>query len=310
MAYEKFIKAVQSEKLLKEIERHLVFVKNCNRDFEGEVKQLGDQIRVDGLGDVTVYQLKKDGTYTASQIGTNSIAGTGKEIIHKGIPNAEEPVGYSATFTVNQLALWNEMIGDIDAELVKDAQGKVAKYRKKIAAKVANLQDQYVAKTITGFNDAEFVDTGHTKGQAYTITTADNPTGKTNILEFIDAMVQVFHERDFPQGVTLSFECGPAFIRRLKKAARELLTNNVDEYTKREVTVYNGINFYMTNNAVVGGVEYVIARTEEAVSFFDAMAENEAYRIERGFGDGWKGFVLYDCGITNPKAMLWAKVTY
>lgn len=310
MAYEKFIKSVQAAKFLKEVERLLIFVKNSNRDFSGEVKQLGDQIRVDGLGDVTVYQLQKNGTYVANQVGPGSIAGKGKEVIHKGIPEAEEPQGYSATFTVNQMSVWNTMVGDIDKELMKDAEGILGKYRKKYAAKVANQQDQYVAKTIVNFKDAEFVDAGHTKGNAYKISDKEGVEGATYILDFVDAQIQKLQERDYPQGVEIFAEATPAFIRRLKKAARIEKTDNNAEYTNREATVYNGVKFYMTNNAVVDGTEYFILRTKEAVSFFDAMVENEAYRPEKGFADAWKGFTLYDAGITDPKGMFWSKVTY
>lgn len=309
MAYEKFIKSIESKKLLKERDEYLVFGRHCTKDYTGEVKEKGDQITIKGLGSPTIYTLETDGTYTAHAVGTNSVAGTGKDVIQKGIPDAEEIKNTSVKFTINQINLWNFMIGDIDQEYTKE-NGLMAKYRTKTAKSHALVQDAYIAKLITGFADCESTDaTDYTKGTGVYLTPGDTYTATNtyhNILNFIDAQVQLLSER----GITgkLYGEGTPKFMRYLRQALATLRTDNTKILDGREVTPYSDIDFEKTNNAKLSGVEYFILRTDDSVAFVDAIAENEAYRPEKAFADAWKGFDLYDAAIIEPKACIWTKV--
>ena len=305
MAFEVFINTVESKKMLKERDKYLVFGQHSTRKYEGEAKQLGDQIRITGLGSPTVYQLKKDGTYTASEVFQGSKAGSGKEVIHKSLPEAEEIIGNSVTLKVEQMSVWNIMLGELDKMLADKAKEKINAYRTKIAKKLALEQDKYIAKTIVNFKPAE---NPNAKG-GVSLSATEGVSGSTYILDFIDAQVQTFNERDYGDGVELFAECTPGFWRRLKKALRGIDTDNSKVVRGRECTEYNGIYFFKTNNAKVDGIEYFVLRTGDAVAFFDPVTFNEKYRIQNGFGDGWKGFNLYDAGIVEPKAMLWTKVT-
>lgn len=305
MAFEVFINTVESKKMLKERDKYLVFGQHSTRKYEGEAKQLGDQIRITGLGSPTVYQLQKDGTYTANQVFQGSKAGSGKEVIHKSLPEAEEIIGNSVTLKVEQMSVWNIMLGELDKMLAEKAQEKINAYRTKIAKKLANEQDKYIAKTIVNFKDAE----NPNALNGVSLSATEGVSGSTYILDFIDAQVQVFNERDYGDGVELFAECTPGFWRRLKKALRNIDTDNSQVVRGRKCTEYNGIYFFKTNNANVAGAEYFVLRTGDAVAFFDPVTFNEKYRIQNGFGDGWKGFNLYDAGIVEPKAMLWTKIT-
>lgn len=328
MAYEKFIKAVESDKMLKEIERKSIFASHCNRDYSGEVKQLGDQIRVDGLGDVTIYSYSKDGTYTVN--GTTT---SGKNVIQGNMPSAENPVGYTATFTINQFETFNISIGDIDKELAKNGDGLLGKYRAKATAKIAKLQDEYICSAITGFTDAQWKDTsndrtsstGSVHSNVYYITDGDDVTTqdgqKVNVFNFIDGLVQELHERDIDDVGEYYCECTPHFFRILKKALRGnggLVDSERNKMIKgTEVCEYNGVTFAMTNcsKMKVAGTtdEYVILRHVDAVSFWNPLVDVASYSLEtsgKGFGDAVMGYSYYDCGITMPKAMIWAKVNY
>ena len=316
MAFEVFIDTVESKKMLKERDKYLVFGQHCTRKYDGEAKELGDQIRITGLGSPTVYQLKKDGTYTASQVFTGSKAGSGKEIIHKSLPAAEEVIGNSVTLKVEQMSVWNIFLGDLDKMLAEKAQEKISMLRTKVSKKLAFAQDQYIAKTIVNFADAQNSGTTAYKANGVYLTAKDaasdadgTSTKAFNILDFVDEQVQIFNERDYGDGVELFAECTPKFWRRLKKALRQIDTDNSKVVRGRECTEYNGIYFFKTNNAVVDNVEYFILRTGDAVAFFDPVTHSEKYRVENGFGDGWKGFNLYDAGIVEPKAMLWSKIS-
>jgi hypothetical protein len=311
MAYEKFIQAVESKLMLKERDKYLVFGDHCTRKYEGEIKGKGDQIVIKGLGHPTIYQLQKDGTYAASAVGANSAAGTGKSVIHNGLPDAEEIVNGEVRLTVNQIAAFNFMVGDIDKELTSQF-GLMGKYRQKTGKDIAEVQDAYIAKTITGFADSENNATiNYTKGTGTYITAGATNTDTNvyhNILDFIDEQVEGFNNVNIGDEIEVVAEVTPTFWRHLKKALRTIDTNNSKMIKGRETVMYNGIPFFKTVNAKVSGNEYCIIRTVDSVAFFDPLMHVEPYRKEKGFADCLKGFNLYDCGIVEPKAIKWSKI--
>mgnify|MGYP001157848118 FL=1 len=312
MAYEKFIETVESKLMLKERDKYLVFGDHCTRRYEGEVKKRGDQIVIPGLGAPTVYQLQKDGTYTANQVGAGSIAGKGKDVIHKGIPDPEEIPNSEVRLQVNQMAVFNFMVGDIDKELTSK-YGLMGAYRKKVGKLIAEQQDQYIAKSIVNFADSEnnATDT-YTKGTGAHLTAQSTNTVSSttycNILDFIDEQIEGFNNVNIGDDIEIVGECTPKFWRYLKKALREIDTNNSKLIRGREVTMYNGIPFFKTVHAKVDNNEYLIIRTTDSVAFFDPLMHIEPYRVEKGFSDCLKGFNLYDCGIVEPKAIKWSKI--
>lgn len=320
MAYEKFIKSVQSEKFLKEVERNLIFAKHCNRDYTGDVKELGDQIRVDGLGDVTVYNYHKDGTYTVN--GTTT---SGKDVIQGNMPSAENPQGYTATFTVNQFLTFHIAIGDIDKELARDGEGILGKYRGRAAKKWAREIDEYVCSAILNFKDAQWKEsegarTGASNLYYLTAGTANTTSGSETIhvFDFLDSIVQKLHERDYDETGDFFVECTPAVFRLIKKALRSdggLVDGAKNEMiTGTGVTEYNGLTINMTNCAKLknGSTnDYIVVRHKDAVSYWNPLTDIAAYKLQdsgKGFGDAVMGYTMFDCGITAPKAFFWAKV--
>jgi hypothetical protein len=313
MAYERFIETVEAKKLLQERDKYLIFGDHCTREYEGEIKKRGDQIRIRGLGTPTIYQLTKDGSYAANAVGAGSFSGKGKDVVHKGIPTAEEIGDSEILLKVDQIALFNYMIGDIDKELTSK-YGLMEKYRQKTAREMADVQDKYIAKMITGFAGSENTGTSYyTPGTGARLTAgaaaADASSNQHyNILDFIDEQVEGFNVENIGDDVKVVGECTPKFWRYLKKALRTIDTDNSKLIKGREVTEYNGIPFFKTNNAKVGSNEYVIIRTVDSVAFFDPLMHIEPYRLQEGFADALKGFNLFDAGIVEPKAIKWSKI--
>ena len=49
MAYQNFIPTVWAEAINRELEKALVYAEGCNRQYEGEVKAMGDTVRILGV---------------------------------------------------------------------------------------------------------------------------------------------------------------------------------------------------------------------------------------------------------------------
>lgn len=309
MAYETFIGTVEAKKLLQERDKYLCLADHCTREWEGEVKKKGDSVTIKGLGRPTIYKLTTKGEYVADAVGKGSVAGKGKDVIHKGIPDAEELSGYEKKFEVNQLALFNFMVGDID-EQQSSVKGIIAKSRPKAAQDIAAQQDEYVRDVIVANENCRVA--GSDFNKAITLTSGTASSGQINILDFIDEVVMQLRQNNVKDSEELYGECSPAFIRRLKVALRGIDTNNSKIVRGRECTSYNGINFFMTNAMLKKETEtnreFAFIRTGDSVAFFDPLTEMKPYSPEKGFSDAIKGFNLYDAGVIDEKACKWVEI--
>lgn len=313
MPYANFIEAVEAKKLLTERDKHLILAEHCTREWEGEIKKRGDSIIVKGLGRPTVYKLDKNGTYSANGVGKGSIAGSGKDVIHKGIPDAEEIKGYERKFEVNQMALFNFMVGDID-EQQSSEKGIIAKSRPKAAQDIAAQQDEHVRNVITA--NANCILTGsdfQTNGVATALKISAETSvssGHIHILDLIDEFIMQLRQNNVKDSEKIFGEASPAFIRRLKTALIRVDTNNSKIVRGREVVSYNGVDFSMSNvmTDVNDNVDYLFIRTGDSVAFFDPLTKIKPYQPEKGFGDALKGFNLYDAGVIDEKACKYVKI--
>ena len=101
MAYQNFIPDVWSTAINRELERSLVYAEGCNRQYEGEVKKMGDTVRILGVGKPTITTTEDSITFHTigyghgvglSQYGAKYMAEQGydyTEILAHYYPNTE-----------------------------------------------------------------------------------------------------------------------------------------------------------------------------------------------------------------------------
>ena len=312
MPYANFIEAVEAKKLLTERDKHLILAHHCTREWEGEIKKRGDSVIVKGLGRPTIYKLEKNGAYSANGVGKGSVAGSGKDVIHKGIPDAEEIKGYERKFEVNQMAVFNFMVGDID-EQQSSEKGIIAKSRPKAAQDIAAIQDEHVRNVITAnknciLSGSDFQKDGVANAVKLSCETTVS-SGYIHILDFIDEVIMQLRQNNVKDSEQIFGEASPAFIRRLKTALIRVDTNNTKIVRGREVVSYNGVDFSMSNVMTENdNTDYCFIRTGDSVAFFDPLTKIVPYRPEKGFGDALKGFNLYDAGVIDEKACKFIKI--
>ena len=75
MAISNFIPTVWSEALLQSLGKKYVGVANCNREYEGEIKEKGSSVKVCGVGSVTVFDAHDLGNFR--KIKTLELGGFG-----------------------------------------------------------------------------------------------------------------------------------------------------------------------------------------------------------------------------------------
>ncbi|MBQ9743571.1 MAG: P22 coat protein - protein 5 domain protein, partial [Clostridia bacterium] len=128
MAYQNFIPSVWSEAINRGLERACVFVQDCNRQYEGEVSEMGDSVHILGVGRPSIKTLSRE--------NANGV-----------IDGAEEVADSSVILNINQIRYFNYKVGDIDK--AQAVGGLMDALSEETSEGIANAMDTYVADLAT-----------------------------------------------------------------------------------------------------------------------------------------------------------------
>lgn len=277
MAYQNFIPTVWNAHINRELERALVFAEDCNREYEGDVKKMGDTVRILGVGKPTI-------TTTAD-----------KEINLDSPENVEDT---SVTLAIKQVSYFNFKVDDIDK---RQAAGNVMEaLRGEATHGLANAMDKHIASVATSKEAVKYA------ASAVQITAA-------NVLGEIDKAIQKLYENDVAANTELVMTVSPRFYFLMKQAYAKIDTDNSKMLENGRVGRYGNVVVKMSNNvatAASGAEDLIMLRTKKAVAFVNPMTHTEAYRPETGFSDALKGFVLYQAKIVRPKELIVINAKY
>ena len=265
MAIKNFIPTVWSENLYKALERKYVAVSNCNREFEGDIKNLGSVVKICGVGNVIVSDYTKNTDMSSPQ----TLEDTVREL------------------KIDQAKYFNFQIDDIDraqsTPKLMDAAMSVA------AEALAAEADRYIYSLCD---------------KSKNISSHIFSTPEALLDYFIDSLQFVFKNGAVDAG-NVVIEVSPAVATQLVKAKINMLTDNKDALENGCIGNIAGCKVFVTNNLRTDGAEgnytyCCIIRTTRAVAFAEQLSEIEAYRPENRFADAVKGLHLYGAEIVYP----------
>ncbi len=269
MAITNFIPTVWSENLYQELDKKYIAVANCNRDFEGEIHEKGNTVRICGIGNVVVSEYTKN----ANMNMPSTLSDNARELV------------------IDQAKYFNFQIDDIDRAQSSPKLMEVA--MKNAASALANDADRYVFGLY---------------GEAgTTIKCAD--TKVENIVDLIiDARTKLFTNNVAdPEDIVI--EVTPEIAGMILKAKVNLSTDNTDVMEAGCIGAIGGCKIFVSNNVETveseKGYEHkCLARTKRAIAFAEQLSEIDAYRPELRFADAVKGLHLYGAKVVYPKEMV------
>lgn len=273
MSYQNFIPTVWAEGINRELERAHVFVADCNRQYEGQVKQKGDSVRILGVGKPTIS------------------ATTSKDIT---LGDAETVEDTAVTMPINQIRYFNYKVDDIDKR--QAVGGIMEALSKETSEGLADEMDKYVA-------DLAKAD------EAVLHTATATQITKANVIETIDEALVKLYMNDVKPTSKITLTVPPWFYMTLKQRYVDLDTDNSDMLKNGKVGRYGNVIVKMSNNVssvTQSGhdVSLIQLKTDKAIAFANPMTHVEPYRPEKKFSDAVKGFVLFDGKIVRPKEMI------
>lgn len=272
MAYQNFKANIWAAFIEKELEKKHVFVADCNREYEGKVKGLGDSVTIKGAGQVTMR--------------------TGADGVEPAFTAPEDVVGTNAIMTIKHWCDFNFKVGDIDKE--QGAGGAISLYTQQAAYRIADEQDKLVASLAADplaiYDNASAVK-----------ITADN------VLETIDNGIQMLWEKNVPANEYLSVTVSPRFYMILKQKYMALDTDNSEMIKRGAVAMYGNVDIKLSNNVYTtnsGAQDKIMLRTKKAIAFANPLTKTEAYRPDAYMADAVRGVSLYDAKLIRPEQMV------
>lgn len=277
MAYDNFKAKIWSKAIDRELERAFVFADGTNQQYSGEIKGLGDTVRILGVGKPTVTEHSLiNGDITLS--------------------TPEKVSDTSVSLVVDKAAYFNYAVGDIDAA---QGAGKVlAVLNEEASQEVANKIDQHISNLVNP-------DSGTVGLQMYTKT---NVTA-ANVMATLDACQAMLYANDVSPATEVEMILPPWLYMLFRQAYQNKDTDNSEYLTNGKVAKYGNMTIKMSNNVTIKNdgtrdVYYVQIRTKRAIAFASSEAHTEAYRPESSFSDAVKGFKLYGAKVVRPKELV------
>ena len=276
MAVTTFIPELWSARLLYALEKTHVATNLVNRDYEGQITNVGDTVHINSIGAITVKDYTRNTDMDAPEALTTS----------------------DQTLLIDQSKSFNFQVDDIDktqspGDLVDAAMGRAA-------YALADVADAFLLKTI-----AAGVATGNTIGAA----SGPIALTKDNVYENIVKLRTKLDKANVPnQGRTIVVPPEVyALLLMDDRFAKNEATAGQDALLNGMVGRVAGFTVFMSNNVATGtGTDTgktayfeITAQVSTATTYAEQILKTEAYRIEKRFADGVKGLHVYGAKVTD-----------
>lgn len=253
-------------------EKMMVAAKLCNRDYEGDIKNLGDKVKINGVSRPTI---------------------TNYDDIN-GLGDFERLQDQSTLLEITQSKAFHFYVGDIDKRQtsgnIMDAELTEA------AAALAEVMDSYIYSLYK---------------EAGIVTDVESLTCD-NVLSIINDTLGKLWKNNVPTTEQVFLEVTPEFLTKLQMAKLLVDTDNstvLQGGVSHKLKTFN-IDVYMSNNLPKDkdGNDVCFLRTKKAISFAEQLKEVKSYEPQNFFGEAIKGLQVYGAKVIRPDELAVIKV--
>lgn len=279
MSFNKFKPEIWSPLLLVALRKNLVYSVFTNRDYEGEIAEAGDTVRITSVGRPTI------GNYVPG--------------VTKIVP--ETVADTQRTLVVDQSKFFAVAIDDVDK---RQAKGDIMPQLKDEATYgFADVVDQYLASFYTSIQSANQLG-------SKTVSIATPTQAYDNVLVPMKVQLDKANVATKGRSIVITPDIHGVLLRdpRFVKVNESGTTEGLREGLVGRAA---GFDILLSNNApnTTGNEFAVIAGNNRAITFAEQINKVEAYRPQDSFSDAVKGLLLYGAKNVRPDSLASALVT-
>ena len=270
-SYSVFIPQIWSQKLNQLLEKNCVMLQCVNRNWEGEIKNQGDTVKIITPASVSVS------TLTSSDITYSALTPTSQDLV------------------IDQKKFFAFKIDDVSqAQANADIMEAHLESAKKA---IEEVQDTYLLGMHTNVKAAN------------TVGTEANPVtlNKSTIYEkFVNLSLALKNSNAVNAGTRPWVVINPNIEAYLLQSPEFISAYNVADETLREGSIGRiaGMDVLVsTNLTAVDGKYYVLAGTNDAITFASQLSKIESLRDKDSFSDLVRGLYLYGAKTVQPDAL-------
>jgi len=303
MSLENFIPEVWSARLLVNLYNTLVYgnPRIINSDYEGEIRNMGDTVRINSIGAVTVGDYTKNTDMAAPQTLSDA----------------------QSTLTITQQKFFNFQVDDIDKfqqfpKMMNDAM-------REAAYALGNTADTFIASQYVDIAPGNVIPAANgtlgTDGTPTLIVTGGTiAAGEQLAYEFLVDGSTILDVNNVPEDGRWAV-VPPWFEGMLLKDSRFVAYGTPQNRMNLESGVIGGavpstgfigrvagFDVFKSNNVPFASSAYqIIAGHSIGWTWANQVDQVEAYRPERRFADAVKGLQLYGAKIVRPQTFALGK---
>lgn len=270
-SYSAFIPELWSQKLNNMLEKNCVMLQCVNRNWEGEIKNQGDTVKIITPAKVSVSTLTDD------NISYSSLAPTSMDL------------------KIDQKKFFAFKIDDVSA--VQSNTDIMEAHLSNAKKAIEEVQDSYLLGLHTDVPTANIVGSEESP-----ITLS-----KTTIYEnFVNLALALKNSDAVHSGVRPWVVINPTIESYLLQSSEFISAYNVADETLREGSIGRiaGMDVLVSTNLTdVDSKYYVLAGTNEAITFASQLSKIESLRDKDSFSDLVRGLYLYGAKTVQSKAL-------
>ncbi len=269
--YSTFIPEIWSKKLNQMLEKNCVMMQCVNKNWEGEISQQGDTVKIITPADVTVSTLTSDNiTYTSLAPKSQDLVIDQKKFF---------------AFKIDDVAKVQSNMDIMEAHLVNAKKA------------IEEVQDSYLLAMHTDVTES------NTVGSESLPITLD----KSTIYEhFVKLSLALKNSDAVHAGVRPWVVINPNIESYLLQSPEFIKAYNVADETLRDGAIGRiaGMDVLVSTNLTdIDNKYYVLAGTNDAITFASQLAKIESLRDKDSFSDLVRGLYLYGAKTVQPKAL-------
>ncbi len=271
MSIDNFIPTIWSARLFQRLDLIKVYADVVNTDYQGEISGAGDTVKINEVGEVTIFNYTKDTDFSVQVLD-----------------------GAQKLLTIDQQKGFAFEIDDIDR--TQQRPKLMDEAMRKAAEALRNTVDSFIA----GFH----IDAGSTIGSSGSPISMNS----ANIFAQFSEAARLLDEKNVPTGGR--FAVLPPWAHQKLVLARQATDQaNSEVLDNGMVGRAHGFDVRMSPNVPFTGSSQlvqakIIFGTRRAISFAQQIASLEAFRPEKRFADAMKGLWVYGGKVVDPDALV------